>query len=80
MCDSDGEGGCRKHHRVLLMWWRGINETVLSDRNQWARLFGGLSESIILLSCCLLVLRLEGGATQKCQSSAAGDRGLTGAG
>lgn len=39
---------------------RGINETVLLDGNQWARLFGGLSESIILLSCCLLVLQRGG--------------------
>lgn len=45
-------------YAVLFMWWRdkmrGENERVVSDRNQWARLFGGLSESIILLSCCLV--------------------------
>lgn len=59
-----GTGGAagRNHHRVcrVSLMWSGINETVLSDRNQWARLFGGLSESIILLSCCLLVLQREG--------------------
>ena len=51
----------RVHSRVLLMWWWGINETVLSDRNQWARLFGGLFESIILLSCCLVALQQREG-------------------
>lgn len=57
-----GEAAGRNHHRVcrVSLMWSGINETVLSDGNQWARLFGGLSESIILLSCCVLVLQREG--------------------